>query len=710
MLDRDDQSVRPQRYCHRPIAQGLPAAQLTIGLFLFLMTAISSQPARADDPARVTLAPYDWSGFYFGGHAGYAWGRSDYTSPPGISGSLNLQQPLDTFDEAGSFFGGFQAGYNYLLPNRLLLGAEADASFPTFQNLSGISIGGTSTFTSPTLGPERYSETVLSSGTARVRLGYAPGNWLLYATGGFAWTQDQLSLTQLSTGASESTTLWRFGWAAGVGVEIPLMPRWTARLEYLHTGYGNSTQKSFVGGTQPITSNLSLNEVRIGLNYQFGGNPFSAAETPTAPAVPTWITDNVAFHGQTTLLWQGTPAFRSPYQGPYSLPGVTEGRETWDATFFAGARPWPGAEIWINPEIDQGFGLGNTHGVAGYLTGTAYKLGSADPYARIQRYFLRQTFNLGGETEQVEADANQFAGTQTANRVVLTVGRFFVIDIFDTNKYANDPRSNFLNWSLINAGSFDFAGDAWSSTYGAAAEWYQGPWTLRSGIFDMSVVPADGANSAPSYGLDPHFSQFELVEELERRYKLWDQPGTIKVTGFLIRGRMGTFANALALSQATGLDVSEALDAVRSYQSTSGVSLNLAQQVSDTVGVFARAGWANGNMESWDNTDIDRSVQLGVSLNGKRWNRPDDTIGIAGVLNGISAPHQAYFNAGGLGIVIGDGQLPHPGLEQIIEAYYSYAVNSWMDISADYQFIRNPAYNTDRGPANVFGGRLHLHF
>src|ERR1019366_4593598 len=114
-----------------------------------------------------------------------------------ISGSLNLAQPVDTFDEAGSFFEGLQAGYNYMLSNRVVVGAEVDASFPAFPNLAGISIGGTSTFTSPTLGAVSYSETVLSSGTVRGRIGYAPGSWLFYATGGFAWTYDQLSLTQL---------------------------------------------------------------------------------------------------------------------------------------------------------------------------------------------------------------------------------------------------------------------------------------------------------------------------------------------------------------------------------------------------------------------------------------------------------------------------------------------------------------------------------
>ena len=126
--------------------------------------------------------------------------------------------------------------------------------------------------------------------------------------------------------------------------------------------------------------------------------------------------------------------------------------------------------------------------------------------------------------------------------------------------------------------------------------------------------------------------------------------------------------------------------------------------------MFARAGWADGNHEEWDNTDIDRSAELGVSVNGKLWGRAADTVGIAGVVNGISSAHVAYLNAGGLGIVIGDGQLPHPGLEQIIETYYSYAISASTKVSFDYQFVANPAYNTDRGPVNVFAGRFHWQF
>jgi len=684
------------------IVKGLLVAGVSL-----MALAVASRADAADPSLSMPVdglpvpSAYDWTGFYVGGHLGYAWGSSNFTAP-GISGSLNLSQPVDTFYETGSFFEGLQAGYDYMLPNRIVIGAEADASFPSFPNLAGISIGGTSTFTSPTIGAESYSETVRSSGTVRGRIGYAPGNWLFYATGGFAWTYDQLSLTQLASGATGSPFLWRLGWAAGAGVEVPVAPHWTGRLEYLFTDYGISGV-TFLGGAQRIDSDFSLQELRAGLNYQFGNDP--PAAVATAPATPD--VDRINFHGQTTVVEQAYPAFRSPFAGTNSLPGGGEGRETWDATLYAGVRLWQGAELWVNPEIDQGFGLADSLGVAGFPSAEAYKLGEAYPYARVQRDFVRQTIDLGGETEKVDADINQFAGTQTANRLVLTVGRFGVIDIFDTNKYANNPKTDFLNWSVINAGTFDYAADAWAYTYGAAAEWYQGRWTLRGGIFDLSATPTGGI-SPLGRGLDQTFEQFQLVGEIEERHELWGQPGKLKITGFLNRGRAGEFQDAIDLAAVTGQPAD--INAVRTYTSRPGVSLNLEQQVSENWGVFARAGWADGNVEPWDFTDIDRTVSGGVSISGKQWSRPDDTIGIAGVVNGISSVHEAFLNAGGLGILVGDGKLPDPGLEEIIEAYYSYAVSSPTRLTFDYQFIANPAYNTDRGPVNVFAERFHMQF
>jgi high affinity Mn2+ porin len=672
-------------------------------------------PAMAADPPMampVKVLPisteYDWTGFYLGAHLGYAGGSSNWTATsitatvPSISGSLSLLQRFDPFNEAGSFFGGLQVGYDYMFPNRFVIGAEVDTSAPAWPNLAGISIGGTSTFAAPLIGAESYSETMLYFGSVRGRVGYAPGNWLFYATGGFAWTYDQLTLTQLTSGITDSPFLWRLGWAAGAGVEFPVVPHWTGRFEYLFSDYGTSSV-TFPSAGQRFDSNFTLQEFRAGLNYHFGGDS-AASDQGLLGALDS---DRINFHGQTTFVEQAYPSFRSPFEGTNSLRGTGEGRETIDATLYAGLRLWQGAELWVNPEIDQGFGFAQTHGVAGFPSAESYKLGADYPYTRLQRAFVRETINLGGETEKVDADINQFAGKQTADRLVLTVGRFAIVDIFDTNKYANNPKTDFLNWSVINAGTFDYAGDAWGYTYGGAAEWYQGHWTLRAGVFDLSATPAGGVSPA-AYGLDPTFDQFELVGEIEDRYELWGQPGKIKITGYLERGRMGTFADAIALAEETSQPAN--INAVRTYTSRPGVSLNLEQQVSDTVGVFARAGWADGNLEPWDFTDIDRTVEAGVSLSGKQWGRPDDTIGIAGVVNGISGVHEAFLNAGGLGILVGDGQLPNPGLEHIFETYYSYALTSSTHLSFDYQFIANPAYNTDRGPVNVFAGRIHWQF
>jgi high affinity Mn2+ porin len=189
---------------------------------------------------------------------------------------------------------------------------------------------------------------------------------------------------------------------------------------------------------------------------------------------------------------------------------------------------------------------------------------------------------------------------------------------------------------------------------------------------------------------------------------LWGHPGKIAVTGFLSRGRMGTFADAIALAQMTGGIPSTA--AVRQYRSRLGLSANVEQEITSDLGLFARVGWADGSVEPYEYADIDRTVAAGLQLKGTQWGRKDDTVGIAGIINAISKEHEAYLNAGGLGILVGDGMLPNPGPEQIIEAYYSYALSAATHITADYQFIVNPAYNTDRGPASVIGGRFHWQF
>ncbi len=692
------------------VPRGAAVKTFVVGAVISVLLTSAERALAADDifPTKAPPAPsaYDWTGLYVGSHLGYAGGSSHWSATqggaatPSLAGSLDFFNAYNAFTGTGSYFLGLQAGYNYMLPSRLLLGVEADVTFPSV-------LGGTQTISSALIGQASYQEQVQMSGAVRARIGYAPGAWLFYATGGFAWSYDQFTRTQLAgvpaggtaqPGEVESLFMVpRVGGALGAGIELALRSNWAARLEYLFTDYGTRSV-TFADAAQRFDSGLAIQSLRLGLDYRLGSygiDPDIFTKGPSALDTGWFVV-----HGQTTFIEQYAAPFRAPYSGVNSLAS-NAGRETADVTFAAGFKPWRGAELWIDPEIGQGFGLSNTEGVAGFPSGAAFKIGASVPYPRVQRTFIRQTIDLGGETQKVDADFNQFAGSQTADRLVVTIGKFSISDAFDTNKYAQNPRKDFMNWALIDAGTFDYAADAWGYSYGGSAEWYWGNWTLRGGLFDLSIIP----NSTE---LDPTFQEFQWLGEIERRYHFWGHPGKIAVTGFLSRGRMGSFDDAIALAAISGGPADIA--AVRQYRSRGGVSMNLEQEITSDLGVFMRAGWADGNIEPYDYTDIDRTVAAGLSLNGKQWGRPSDTVGLAGIVNGISSVHEAFLNAGGLGILVGDGILPHPGLEQIIETYYSYAVTSATRISFDYQFIANPAYNRDRGPVNVFAGRFYTAF
>ena len=406
-----------------------------------------------------------------------------------------------------------------------------------------------------------------------------------------------------------------------------------------------------------------------------------------------------SLHVQLTNVTQFQPSFHSPYQGANSLDPDTHVDETVDVTLFAGLRLWRGAELYANPELDQGFGLSDTLGVAGFPSGEAYKVGQNAPYLRLPRAFFRQVIDLGGGDEPVEPGPNQLGGTQSRDRLTFTAGKFAAVDLFDTNRYAHDPRADFLNWAIIDSGAFDYAADAWGYTYGMALEWTQSWWTARAGVFDLSEVPN-------SKHLDESFSQVAFMVELEERHHLFGRAGKLKLLGWLNRARMASYRDAVALGAETGETPDVA--AVRHRQNRPGIALNLEQEVTSDLGVFLRLSSDDGRKEAFEFTEINRSVSGGLSLTGARWGRPDDTFGLAAVVNGMSGDARDYFAAGGLGILIGDGRLPHYGAETILETYYSLRVRRWLCLGLDYQFIQNPAYNRDRGPVSVVGLRVHL--
>jgi high affinity Mn2+ porin len=413
------------------------------------------------------------------------------------------------------------------------------------------------------------------------------------------------------------------------------------------------------------------------------------------PDAPWW-----SAKGQVTVVNQTNGGFGAKYSGDNSLTNTRSTKQTFDTTLYLGLRLWNGAEFYLNPEIDQGFGLSNTVGAAGFPSGEAYKVGAQNPYYRLPRVFLRQTIDLGGESFHMDDQANQMEKTITANNLTLTLGKFSVVDVFDTNTYAHDPRSDFFNWTVVEAGAFDYAADSWGFTQGAALEWTQDWWTIRGGYFALSTQPNNEK-------IDTQFDQHEWVAEFEERHQIAERPGKFKFLSFVNKGYMGLYADGVKYAALGGgaPDTSK----VRKMNQRSGWSLNFEQEMSDDLGLFVRYSQNDGAKEAFDFTEVNQSLSSGLLLKGSAWKRHNDSLGLAWVSNRLSQDAQSYFKAGGMGILIGDGGLSYAN-EMITEVFYNLVFNDSLSMALDYQNIKNPAYNQDRGPVNILGVRLHASF
>jgi high affinity Mn2+ porin len=423
------------------------------------------------------------------------------------------------------------------------------------------------------------------------------------------------------------------------------------------------------------------------------GTPSFGATSVEDAAPEQW-----SAHFQATLVPQFHGPFDAAYSGPNSLSNAFESNTSLTSTLFLSGRLWKGAEGYLNPEISAGSGFSGTHGMAGFPNGEIYRVDSPTPKPNLSRLFIQQRFGLGGESESFEDDKNQLAGRADQARITVVAGKFSLNDYFDGNAYSHDPRTQFLNWSLMDNAAWDYAADTRGYTWGFMIELNEPRWAIRfSSVlepyeanqldFDTDVAQAHGDNL-----------------ELEVRYALSAQPGKARLLAYANHARMGSYAEALALSPVAP-DVTQ----TRDYRTKYGLGLNLEQAVNEDLGLFARLGWNDGATESWAFTEVDQTASLGAAMKGVPWSRPGDTVGGAAIVNGLSHDHAAYLAAGGVGFIIGDGALTYAP-EEILEVYYSFLVIKGGTISADYQWVDHPAYNQDRGPASIFAGRLHYEF
>ena len=698
LMNNADRKRKNRRDASSIRASAFSCALIAIG------AATMAHAADAPPPA------FSWAGGYLGANMGVGIPLHDSERLQAASGFGN--SAYDLYPGGGVGAGitfGMQGGYNWQYKN-WVYGLETDFNFLNGQRAPNGTWAAPPSYAG--MGVSSYTLTPESGGTYfstfRARLGFAVDRTLFYATGGIAnggW-RGASTLTLNGAGpanpfSATNSQSAQTKYALGAGVEYAFADNWSAKAEYLFLNQSRNAQIfADAGGFMFASINRAETHVlRFGLNYHFWDQSREEAKSDAAKPEAPPEAETVSSHGQLTVLPQGYPKFSAPYSGQNSLPANGQVRSTVSATGFFGVKLWQGGEAYITPEVDEGFGLADTYGLAGFSSAEAYKIGRAAPYLRFQRYYLRQTIGLGGETENIDSGQGALAGVVDKNRVTFTVGKYAMVDIFDDNKYAHDGRNGFINWSIVDMGALDYAGDAWSYTDGATAEWRQDNWTARAGIFQLSEVPG-------SEKIEPVlFRQWSPVTELEWRHNLlFDQQGKIKLLGFANIGYMGKYEEALQIGYLTGTTPDITQD--RKLRTKVGGGLNIEQPISEDLGFFLRASWADGRYETFDFTDIERSLSAGFVLNGARWDRPKDAIGIAGVINGISNSHANYLAAGGLGLLVGDGALSY-GAEHVMEAYYKYNIIDNVSVTFDYQLADNPAFNTARGPVNIFALRLH---
>ncbi len=454
-----------------------------------------------------------------------------------------------------------------------------------------------------------------------------------------------------------------------------------------------------------------------------------------APPTQTWN-----LHAQYTLTGMGYPSFSAQYTNPAylvygtgsSLPTQGQARETESTNLYFGYRLAASTEFHADLLSWQGFGLNNTYGIDDFPDGEAFKVGVRYPHLSLARFFLRQTINLSDRdgTEPVDDDQLTLRGSQDVDRITITAGRFGVKDVFDNNRYSNDPRTQFMNWALMANAIYDYPADALGFTTGIAIAWNRPRWTLRYGWFQMSKYRNQFTAESlyltyptePEAGDGKIFEDWGMVTELEHRHSLRGQPGAIRLLVFDDRANMGSYKAAVALANspatlavygtpakflATANGVTGGIDDTHALRNTWGAGLNLEQQITPTLGAFSRIGWNSGQNESFEFTDSNWTATFGASLQGAAWKLPNDILGAAFITSGASAANQAYLAAGGIGILTGDGALSYRP-EKNIELYYDHAFGAHIHAALDYQFVDDPAFNHLRGPIPaIFGFRFH---
>jgi high affinity Mn2+ porin len=436
-----------------------------------------------------------------------------------------------------------------------------------------------------------------------------------------------------------------------------------------------------------------------------------AAPTPAAAAPAPSSTWPMLLGAQYTLVDQNQSRLYSPYSGPLSLNpnGDTEATNT--VGIYTGWAPVSCGQLYLDAERFVGAGDSDATGLAGLTNGDIVREGVSGIKKEfyIARLFARFMLPLGDAVSTVDRGQDQIPGTEAATRLEFKIGRMALPDDFDQNRYAGAARTEFLNWSLWANTAWDYAANTRGYTNGFVIGYISPSWSLKYGFYLMPT-------RANFQQLD-YSAELAHGQNLELRLSPWSTGTIVRLLGYFNTARMGVYEDALAIAAADDAKPNIAADD-RDGRHKYGFGINAEQPLADNgdTGLFMRWGWDDGKTETFAFTEVDEETSFGGQLAGSHWGRSDDRFGLAVVSEGLSAPHRQYLEAGGCGFLLCDGRLNY-GHEQILETYYRFEY-VWPEkpgpvrwqLGPDFQDIRNPGYNRDRGPVHFWALRLHLEY
>jgi hypothetical protein len=433
--------------------------------------------------------------------------------------------------------------------------------------------------------------------------------------------------------------------------------------------------------------------------------PETNAPTDPAPTLfPHLRDERFWISAQDNIIFQYHPSFAAKYTGPNSLRPHAESATSNVGTLYLGYAPLRHTEIFFDVESADGGGLSDALGLAGFTNVDVVRNPQLGVTPYIARGIIRQIIPLSKEEEEVERWPLSLASHLPVRRLEFRAGKFGMADFFDVNSVGSDSHFQFMNWTMVNDGAYDYAADTRGYTVGVLAEYYDRGWAFR---FSEALMPKVANGIDLQWNLrKARAENFEL--ELHRQI-LKSQTTVVKLLSFVNHANMGVYKEAISNFLLGRTPVPEIT--AHPFRTTIkyGFEINLEQEITQEARGFARWGWNEGQHESFAYTEVDQTVEIGADLAGRAWKRALDKIGLAFTSNGISAYHQKYLALGGLGFLLGDGALNY-GRENIVEGYYNAHVWRGIFAGVDLQHITNPGYNRDRGPVWVPGLRMHLEF